>query len=267
MTLIIIIVSILVLIWLLKPYIQRYDNVVLYTGTLGSGKTFCGVKTCLKLLKRARVKVWFYNLFHAEKRPRPLLYSNIPVKISKQEWSEELKAEHFTMTEAIVPRSIVFTDEISLMLSQQDFKTVNDKALAEWCTLFRQYTKNGVWVLTTQSIRKVNHNIRRCLDTAFHLSNFRMIARLIYKVDVRHISVLEDVVNVNDQHTEQLTSRIYGVVGFRKYDTHAYYPRYKSVPFGIRAPHKGFTTLKICRIPIKTKLAPLITTTEDDKRE
>lgn len=272
MTLVFLVVLVLVVIWLVKPYIQRYDNVILYTGTLGSGKTFCAVKTAKKLLKKNRIKVFFYNLFHTEKLPRPMLYSNIPIRVTRSEYSLELKAEHFTMTEAVIPRSVILCDEISLMLSQQDFKTVNDKALVEFVSLYRQYTKNGYIVLTTQNVKKVNHNLRRIIDTAYHLQDFRFhlplpFLRFFYSVGVRHIDITEDTVNVNASHSEDSNSRIIGFVGMRSYDTHAYYPRYKGVPFGVSLPHKKLQTLKLCKIPVKTRLPNYVNTTEDDKRD
>lgn len=265
MTLIIIISAIFLFIWFLKIYFPKFDNVVLYTGTLGSGKTFCAVKTSLKLLKKNRFKVRLYNLFHSKskRKEKPLLYSNIPVRISKYEWSVPLKAEHFCMTEAIVPKSIVLSDEIALILSQNDFKTVNDKAISEFCTLFRQYTEGGTWVLTTQNVKKVNHHIRRCLDSAYRLSNFRSYFRIFYKVEVRHIDICEDTINVNEGHSEDTNSRIIGIIGSRKYDTYCYSVRYKTVPFGLNIPFKKYKTKKISRIPIKTVLKNNIDNSED----
>ena len=232
MTLVIFIAAFVLLWFLLKPYFQKYDNVVLYTGTLGSGKTFCGVKTSIKLLKKNRFKVFLYNLapWHKEKKPKPLLYSNVQIRIKKTEWYIPLKAEHFLMTERVVEKSVIFSDEISLVLSQQDFKTVNDKALSDFCTLVRQYTEGGYWVLTTQSVQKVNHHIRRCLDSAYRLSEFRHFFKLFYKVNVRHIDICEDTININEKHSEDSTSRIFGLFGGKKYDTYCYSIRYKKFP-------------------------------------
>lgn len=264
-----IIVAVLVLLFvLLKPYFQRFDNIVLYTGTLGSGKTFNGVKTSLKLLKKSRFKVAFYNFmpWHKEKRQKPMLYSNCPVLISKRkkEYSLALKPEHFTMTEAIIPYSVVFTDEIALMLSQMDYKTVNDDALSEFCTLFRQYTK-GWWVITTQSVHKCHHLIRRSLDSAFRLQNFRSFFGLFYVVNVRHIDICEDTVNINERHSEDATQRLFGLIPFwRQYDTYCYYPRYKRVPIVHTPCHKSLDTKRLCKIPVKKKLPNYVDNTLDD---
>lgn len=265
MTLIIIIGALALLFFLLKPYFQKYDNVILYTGSLGSGKTFCGVKSAKKLLKKNRFKVFFYNLmpWHKDKKPKPMLYSSIPIRVSKYEWSLPVKAEHFLLTERLIEKSIFFCDEISLLLSQQDFKTVNDKALSDFCTLFRQYTKNGYWVITTQSTQKVNHHIRRSLDSAYRLSEFRHFLGF-YKVNVRHIDICEDTININQGHSEDTTSRIYGFMGRRSYDTHAYSIRYETVPFGSQIPFKKFKTKKIPRIPVKEKFPCYIDDGDDD---
>lgn len=268
MVLIIIIGVVVLGVVLLRPYIQRFDNLVLYTGTLGSGKTFSAVKTSLMLLKRNRIKVAFYNAmpWHKEKRLRPLLYSNVPVLVSKRrkEFSARLKAEHFTMAEAIIPRSVVLIDEVSLVLSQMDYKTVNDQALAEFFSLYRQYTRGGYLVATTQSVAKCQHSIRRCLDSAYRLQNFRTFLGLFYVVQVRHIDICEDTINVNDRHSEDATQRLFGLVPlFRRYDTYCYFPRYKRVPIFPTQRHKALDTKHLCKIPVKTKLPCYVDNSDD----
>lgn len=60
MLVIIIIIAIIVLL-LIFNYRQKHDTIVAYTGGLGSGKSLLSVQTSIKLLKKNRIKVWFYN--------------------------------------------------------------------------------------------------------------------------------------------------------------------------------------------------------------
>ena len=101
MTLLIIFAIIFILYLIVKPYIIKHDTVALYTGGLGSGKTLIAVTDCLRLLRRNRFKIWWYNIWHKTKKEKPMLYSSIPIRISKKEMSIDLKTEHVTLTERL----------------------------------------------------------------------------------------------------------------------------------------------------------------------
>lgn len=54
--------------FIIKPYIMSYDTVVSFTGGLGSGKSLISTQTAVKLLKKNRWKVRFYNLRHPRRK-------------------------------------------------------------------------------------------------------------------------------------------------------------------------------------------------------
>lgn len=234
---ILILLSIVFVLWLIiKPYIIKHDTVTLYVGGLGSGKTLIGVNDALKCLKRNRIKVLFYNLFHPKKlKKKPLLYSTIPIRISKKELSVDLTTEHLLLQKAIVEKSVLFIDEASTVANS--FENVannkNLKTVEEFSTFFRHYTKGGYMILTTQNTSKCNYVVRYCCNQAFQLSQFTNILNIAYCVKIRNIDLTNDVVNINQSNLEENTRNLVGFFGRRKYNTYAFYPRYKDVPFEV----------------------------------
>lgn len=131
LTIIIGIIILLILYIILKPYFIKYDSTLLFTGTLGSGKTLNAVKTGVKIYKKTlfdiKLKNWFTKQFNKirkrhnkkvdkrinqgkrktgkyweikEKITLPRLISNIPIKIKggKHElWSNVLTKEMLTL--------------------------------------------------------------------------------------------------------------------------------------------------------------------------
>ena len=233
------ILAIIFILWLfIKPYVIKHDTVALYTGGLGSGKTLVGVTDSIRLLRRNRLKIWWYNLlpWHKTKKEKPMLYSSIPIRISKKEMSIDLKTEHITLTERLNEKSVVFIDEVGLFLNS--FVTVvnnkNVKTVEEFATLFRHYTKGGYLVMTTQSTAKCNYVIRYCCNEAYVLSDFNTIPLIhtIYWHNIRHITLTDDIKTIEEGNAEDNGSIHFGFFGRRKYDTYAFSERYNTVPTG-----------------------------------
>lgn len=86
-----IIAVVLILIWWIKPYIIHYDTVISFTGGLGSGKSLISTQMAVRLLKKNRWKVRFNNWKHpfnkAKQIAKPVLYSSIPLRVSRKEWA------------------------------------------------------------------------------------------------------------------------------------------------------------------------------------
>ena len=121
LTIIAIIIGVIIIWKILKPYFIKYDSTLCVVGGLGSGKTITCVKIAYVLLRKQRIKVWFknlkikitnffkkqinkrhkkYNLAHYEDKDfkakkiheikklyrKPMLYSNIPIHYRKHLW-------------------------------------------------------------------------------------------------------------------------------------------------------------------------------------
>lgn len=254
MIILLILVTIFILYLIIKPYVIRHDTVALYTGGLGSGKTLVGVTDALRLLRRNRLKVWWHNLWHKTKKEKPLLYSSIPIRISKKEMSIDLKTEHILLTERVNEKSVVFIDEVGLFLNS--FVTVlsnkNVKTVEEFATLYRHYTKGGYLVMTTQSTAKCSYVIRYCCNEAYVLSDFNTIplVHLIYWHKVRHITLTDDIKTIEEGQSESNADWHFGFFGRRKYDTYAFSERYNTVPQGTITTSSTLKRNDFVQIPI-----------------
>lgn len=248
MGVVLLIVAVVVLFVVIRPYCLKYDNIVCFTGSLGSGKSLNSTNTAVVLLRRQRAAVRWYNLFHPRhKKEKPMLYSNIPIRIGFKEYSLKLTNEHLLMKKRIVPKSVVYLDEVDQFASQLEWKNpnlarINSKSggnFDEFVRLFRHYTYGGYLVFNTQSIDNVVLNIRRRMGSYVNLMNCRTFGipiiapRLFYVCKCRHISISEDIKTVEEKNKEDNYSNLYGFMPlFRRYDTYCYSGKYETVPYG-----------------------------------
>lgn len=249
MELIILLIALVVLFFILKPYFIKYDTLVSFTGGLGSGKTFKSVETALVLYRKQRLKVWLYNLFHPKnKKPLPELYSNIPLKIGFKKFAIRLRKEHLLLQERIIPCSVCLIDEVDVFANQFQYNNpaiVNTKGgeeygnFDEFCRFYRHYTQGGYLIFNTQATANENLTIRRRQNTVITLFHFRtwgipLIApNLIYTVKARNVTLSDDVKTVEENNAEDNMRLIIGFMPlFRHYDTYCYSNRYDTVPQG-----------------------------------
>ena len=252
-----------IIIWrVLKPYIQQFDTVILYTGGLGSGKSLISSKMALRLLRKNRSKVKWHNFWHPkDKWEKPQLYSNIAFKISRSEWGLQLTPSHMVLEAAIIPRSILFVDEVCLFLDQFSIKLPASETVEEFATLYRHYTQGGFLVMNTQSSNKVNFHFRYCVNSALNLSYFKKwlpfpLPWLWFTVMVRNISLADDIKRIEEGNREDSMSTLIGLRPLMKhYDTYTYSIRYKDVPRRRELRHSQFKTGVIMRCP-KDKVYP-----------
>ena len=211
---ILLLVILFVVFFIIRPMFLKPDTCVLFVGGLGSGKSLISVKKSLQLLRRQRFRVRWYNRFHPKNpRPKPLLYSTIPVRISRKEYSVPLDDLTPVLAKKVVPRSVVFFDEVSLWLDQMTLKPKNAEQIEEFCTLFRHYSKGGFIVLNTQNTSKVNFRVRYCLNRAYHLAEFRKIWHF-YWVKCRDLSLIDDEKSINVGSLTDSYKTLFGFIPF-----------------------------------------------------
>lgn len=247
---------------LIKPYFPHEETVQAFTGGLGSGKSLFSVKKARKLLYKNRRKVKWYNRFHPKKKqPMPLLYSSIPVRISRKEYAEVLTARHLLLWEKIVPKSVVFIDEIGAFASQFDFNNpLIKKNFDEFVRFFRHYTKGGYMVVNDQCSENIVLQIRRRLNHVYNLMNFDKFLCFCW-TKCRNMSVSEEIKTVEEANTEDNMRTLIGVLPLfmRYYDTHCYAGRYTTVPDGIATQWKKLQTNALLTLPQNCKAAPKTT--------
>lgn len=274
MIFIIILVIAFVVYLFIKPYIIQHDTIVLYTGGNGSGKSLFSVRDTLRCLRRLRWKVRFHNFFERinpikaikvclgkyeyDLFDKPVVYSTIPLRINRREWSRQLKVEHLMLQEKLPLHSVVFIDEINLLISQMDYKCKGEKALNEFVTLFRHYTR-GFMILNTQNLSKVHWIFRYCCNEAINLSECKKIPffyPLIFTSKVRKITLGDDIKSVEtDDATDK--PRVYMLRSLIKhYDTYCFGERYDTVPYDIYSEFSRYKTNDFRSIDCKIEYKP-----------
>lgn len=268
-----IIIAIILFVIIVKPYFIHYDTVILFTGGLGSGKSLVSSQLAYRLLKRNRLKVWWYNIkpWHRVKKPKPLMYSSIPFRISRKEWATQLTASHMLMTAHITPMSVVFVDEISLFLDQMTIKFPASENVEEFATLFRHYTKGGYLVMNTQNSNKVNFHFRYCVNEALNLMHFKKwlpFLPLFYTVKVRNISLADDIKTIEEGNKEDNMSTLFGLMPIfcKRYDTYCFSERYRTVPKREDKIYHKYKTCKIMKCP-NTKVSAMTTTVDAEEEK
>lgn len=259
----------------IKPYNLVFDVICIFCGGMGSGKTLNGVNRAIKkynenccIVKRKNKRIDLINdlrcihnfitsiiykiglkftdrpvkvpkyLDKKEHLQKPLLYSNIPIRIGRKNMSTELKVEHILLGRHIIDMSVVFIDEVSDFLGAWDYKNENLKShgsVEEFFRLFRQYTHNGAIFMTDQNIDQIAKVVRNKIAFVYQLQGFRSIFGILGYTNVRHNAVSFDdsgVLNVSEGNFEDSTSKLFvWLLGRKKYDTFAYSDRYNTVPY------------------------------------
>lgn len=277
----IIIVLVAVFIWV-HPYFIRYDTLVSFTGGLGSGKTFLSTETAIVLYRKARIKVALSNFLTPWKpyEPLPLLYSNIPLRISRKSWAVRLTNEHLLLQRRLVPKSVCLLDEVDCFANQFQFNNpciVNSKGgedsgnFDEFCRFYRHYTKGGYLIFNTQATANENLTIRRRQNTVLTLFHFRtwgipiILPHLLYTVHVRNVTLSDDVKTVEEGNAEDNMRLTIGFMPWRRrYDTYCYSGRYETVPYKEEKRHKRYK-INSCLIAPYGKQEKLTTNTDDCK--
>lgn len=258
---IIAIITIVILYVILKPYFVKYDTTLLFTGTLGGGKTLNAVKTGKKIYKKTLFSIkchnwWmkrlnkiikFHNKHHKKQwqekdlQELPRFISNIPVKLKggrHEQWSNVLtkemlvlaKDQNGNLIDKIPEYSVVLIDEIPQLVDQYNWnlKEVQEN-LNEFITFFRHYI-SGKLIMTSQSDSQVVKQIRDKMNTFYWLSNFRKILHFFYRCDVCQFISSDVVGNVNTGFVEDNTKTIYGTLFKKSYDSRCFSERYTCYP-------------------------------------
>lgn len=167
------------------------------------------------------------------------------------ESSIELTEDYLLLQSHINYRSIVFLDEIGGYVNQYEYNNPNViYALDEFVRLFRHYTRGGYLICTEQCSDSICKPIRVRLNKVFNLMNFKGYFNLFYRVNIRELSLSEDIKTIEEQNSEENMKVTIGLFPFRKrYDTYCYSERYNSVPYvdmhNVFAGLKRYTLLKV----------------------
>ena len=183
--------------------IPKCGNMVLITGGIKTGKSTLSVRMAYKTLKKQRLRVRIYNLFviffhkfwkrFSEKKPLPLLYSNVPLSIPYVPITQALLERR----ERFVYGSVVYMCEASLIADSMSFKDVyTNEQLLLFVKLFAHETKGGYVFYDTQSVYDNHYAIKRCLSSYLDIHHNIKIPFFILMF-VRELKFSEDHTTVN----------------------------------------------------------------------
>lgn len=179
---IIILLCILLFFYLKYSKAIRCGNMICITGGIKTGKTALSVRQAKQLHNRAILQWWLkkyiirYILFPfygfktnwklLEIPPKPLLYSNIPLKWKHVPVTKEL----LQRKEKPVPKSICYLCEASLIADSMTYK---DPILNEQLLLFNKLwghaSKGGYLIYDTQSVGDNHYAVKRCLNSYIYI--------------------------------------------------------------------------------------------------
>lgn len=208
-----------------KSYKVPNNNIICFTGTLGTGKTYLAVAKARADYRRKRIQHWIYKHFKliawfipSAKHPASL-YSNIPIRtnLSKKnpKYCRVLRKEHVLMTENLPENCTVLIDEIGQVCSQWEFDNPyvmeNVQTLARF---FRHFT-NGKMFVTDQVSDNIVKPIRDRLGFIYQLNDFHRVFKLLPYYQVSVIPIMATEVGKTD--LEQDTPEEYYFFGFLPY--------------------------------------------------
>lgn len=271
---------------IIQPYTLRYDTICSFTGGLGSGKTFLSVETAIHLWKRNVRRTKAYNFFRRKKNklPLPLLYTSIPVKIGKKKgkpvYAQILDADMLTLQTRVVPGSVVMLDEVDVWASQwslangniieipnkkdleakrdgkQDFDTgLFDESIRLWRHMNSSKACEARLVCNSQATSNITTIIRRRMNVVFVLSGKTFIKLpfgwALFWCDCRNITITDEITNTNATNNEDNCRKLFRLVHGRKYDTHCYEERAKTIPIVEGLKWSAFKTHRLLKCPIQ----------------
>lgn len=271
---------------IIQPYTLRYDTICSFTGGLGSGKTFLSVETAIHLWKDNVRKTKIYNFFHKKKDrlPLPLLYTSIPVRIGKKRgkpiYAQMLDADMLTLQTRVVPGSVVMLDEVDVWASQwslangniieipnkkdleakrcgtQDFDTgLFDESIRLWRHMNSNKACEARLVCNSQATSNITTIIRRRMNVVFVLANKHFLklpfGYSLFWCDCRNITITDEITNTNDGNSEDNVRKLFRLVRGRKYDTHCYEERAKTIPIVNGDTWDKLKTHRLLKCPIQ----------------
>jgi hypothetical protein len=234
------IIAIILSIYFLFVYFSQKkvpnNTVIAFTGGLGSGKTFLGVKYAIKHHKKMLL---LYRLGII--KTKPLFYSNIPIRYERKSWAFILEYDHLTLKSRIPEYSTIFIDELGQFASQYDYQNPYVmQYLQEFIRFYRHYT-DGKLIITDQTSSNIVVAIRRRINQIYNLHDFNRWFIFFYRVKVSEVLITEDIMNVQNVQEEDHPYfmgylpfkylKIFNYINpfyFKKYDSRTYSINYKA---------------------------------------
>lgn len=235
-TFILIAITIILIVLYIKFFKKiRCGNMICITGGIKTGKTTLGVRQATQLVFTQKAKALVYNWiirfiaypFYAiktkgrlkEKKEKPVLYSNIPLKCKYT----PITLEMLRREEKPIPGSVAYICEASLVADSMAYK---DQCINEQLLLFNKLwghaSKGGYLIYDTQSISDNHYAVKRCLNSYIYIHHMVKGLFFLYMF-IREERYSEDVTNTYGEDVEEtLKLHIIPKSTWKKFDCYCY---------------------------------------------
>lgn len=198
-----ILIAFVVIFLFFKTKTPKVSAQCLVTGAVKSGKSLFALHLAMSELRKRRIKVAVYNffarIFRKPLKPRPLLYSTVPLKTDYVPVTKEL----ILREERFVYGSVIYAPECSLIANSMDY---NDSSLNErftlFCKLIGHSTKGGLVVWDTQSIADNHYALKRCISEYFYIHHSVTWLPFFVLSYVRELRYSEDGSEINTYQSD-----------------------------------------------------------------
>ena len=179
------------------------------------------------------------------------MYSNIPIRISKNEWSEVMSEDHLLLRKRIPERAVVFIDEFGAVASQWDFDNpLVMEQLTNHTRLARHYY-DPKWFVCDQVSDNIVKPVRTRLGVIYYLYDFGRVWGFLPWVKVSCVPLLgiEDTATRMSEEFDRffITFRAYKWMeklglSKKRFDSRCYSELYYSPAVKDLEHHNGYKT-------------------------
>lgn len=196
-----------------KFKMPKVGAMCLISGGVKTGKTTFGVALAIDKYKRTlrswKIKSFLCDILNREKPEKPLLYSNIPLKVPYVPITKDL----LTRKKRFRFGSVVYVCEASLVADSQ---LIKDMDLNNNLLLFNKlighslHSGHSALIYDTQTIADVHYSVKRCLSEYFYVHHLVKWIPGILIAYIREERYSEDgsVISTYDKDVEETLKKV-----------------------------------------------------------
>lgn len=207
------VVLIIILLFIILKYFKtlKIGSLSLVSGGVKTGKTTLAVYLALREYKKAilrwKIRCFFRKLMRKDPEEKPLLYSNIPVKMDYV----LIDKDYLLRNKRFNYKSVILISEASLFADSQLIKNqdINEQLLL-FNKLIGHETKGGKLIYDTQQIQDCHYSIKRSLSSYFYIHHIFKYFPFFIVAYVKEYRYSEDnsVIGTETEDIEDTLKRI-----------------------------------------------------------
>lgn len=200
----------------MKAYKIKLERVIMFTGTMGSGKTLCATNKDFSLRSKVMLELFWTRLKSylipwkkkLPKNDKVYVYSNIPLR---SKYYIPLESDHLLRKKEMYQNCIILIDEFGSFCNQYDW---SNPYIIEQLTSFVRFSRhwlNAYLLITDQTSDSIPKQVRDRLSSEYHLARCRSWLFRYKVIDVYPVQHITDdssnVVQVDQDNIPYLIFR------------------------------------------------------------